>query len=175
MSVKISFVPLYPTYHSCFKEFRPPIFLRNRYSLLPAGWDISPRNETQYQVTNKKIDDESIIILYRYNSLSGYMCGTAVHTAVQHLCTTNTTRYQLCVLHPCTMQFSNCLYGTAILILKPSHHGKRTTSFFPFLFLFPIRQSILFLFLFAPKRTGVRQIRRNFAHGVTFIDHTQRC
>ena len=26
-----SFVPLYPTYRSCFKEFRPPIFLRNRY------------------------------------------------------------------------------------------------------------------------------------------------
>ena len=25
------FVPLYPTYRSCFKEFRPPIFLRNRY------------------------------------------------------------------------------------------------------------------------------------------------
>ena len=26
-----SVVPLYPTYRSCFKEFRPPIFLRNRY------------------------------------------------------------------------------------------------------------------------------------------------
>ena len=25
------FVPLYPTYRSCFKEFRPPVFLRNRY------------------------------------------------------------------------------------------------------------------------------------------------
>ena len=24
----ISFVPLYPTYRSCFKEFWPPIFLR---------------------------------------------------------------------------------------------------------------------------------------------------
>ena len=25
------FVPLYPTYRTCFKEFRPPVFLRNRY------------------------------------------------------------------------------------------------------------------------------------------------
>jgi hypothetical protein len=25
------FVPLYPTYRSCFKEFRPPIFLRISY------------------------------------------------------------------------------------------------------------------------------------------------
>ena len=24
----VSFLPLYPTYRSCFKEFRPPIFLR---------------------------------------------------------------------------------------------------------------------------------------------------
>ena len=30
-TVHDSFVPLYPTYRSCFKEFRPPIFLRNRY------------------------------------------------------------------------------------------------------------------------------------------------
>ena len=62
-----------------------------------------------------------------------------------------------------------------VLILKASHYSKRATSFFPFLFLFPIRQSILYLFLFAPKRTGVRQVRRNFAHGMRLIHHTQRC
>jgi hypothetical protein len=27
----VSFVPLYPTYRSCIKKFRPPIFRRNRY------------------------------------------------------------------------------------------------------------------------------------------------